>query len=134
MMWGYNLLVSLFLILKFLTAHEAASAAAPAEPARIPVTLEVFTHEGYPHCEDAKQFLEALQREQPEVQIVLHDIWQDSTALERLRVLAAQRGIETPGVPAFYLQSELIIGHVGPDITGARLRALVDQPRPSRLE
>jgi glutaredoxin len=112
----------------------AAPAAAPAEPLWSPITIEVFTREGCPHCEDAKQFLEDLRRERPDLHIVMLDIWKDPTALERLRDLAAQLGVRTPGVPAFYLQGELIIGYAGPDTTGARLRALLDQPRPSRLE
>jgi cytochrome c biogenesis protein CcdA/glutaredoxin len=98
------------------------------------VTLEVFTREGCPHCEEAKQFLVDLQRDRPDVQIVLHDILQDASALQRLRDLSAQRGVGTPGVPAFYLQGELIIGYAGPETTGARLRALVDQSRPSSVE
>jgi glutaredoxin/cytochrome c biogenesis protein CcdA len=126
--------VWLFLILELLTVWVAAPAEASAESSQSQVTLEVFTREGCPHCDDAKQFLEDVRRKRPGLQIVLHDIWKDPSALERFRDLAAQRGVGTPGVPAFYVQGELLIGYAGPDTTGARLRALVDQPRSSRLE
>jgi glutaredoxin len=91
--------------------------------------LEVFTRPGCPHCEDAKLFLEELRREQPDMQIVVHDIWQDPAARERLQALAARQGIPTPGVPAFYVQGQLIIGYAGADTTGAHLRALLLQPQ-----
>lgn len=89
--------------------------------------LEVFTRPGCPHCEDAKLFLEELRREQPDMPIVVHDIWQDPAARERLQALAARQGIATPGVPAFYVQGQLIIGYAGADTTGAHLRALLLQ-------
>jgi glutaredoxin len=98
------------------------------------VILEVFTREGCPHCEEAKRFLTDLRREHPDLQIVEYDIWQDSVALQRLRTLAEQRGIGTPGVPAFYLKGELLIGYAGPESTGERIKALVAQVRLSRGE
>jgi glutaredoxin len=117
---------------ELVTVGVAAPAGASADSSQ--VTLEVFTRAGCPHCDDAKQFVEDLRRERPGLQIVLHDIWKDPSALERFRDLAVQRGVGTPGVPAFYVQGELIIGYADPETTGARLRALVNQPRPSRRE
>ncbi|MBI3797931.1 MAG: glutaredoxin [Deltaproteobacteria bacterium] len=122
------------LILGLLTAWIAGAAAARAEPLRPAVILEVFSREGCPHCDDAKQFLADVHRERPDLQIVLHDIGKDPTALKRLQELAIQLGVGIPGVPAFYLQGELLIGYAGPDTTGARLRALLNQSQPSIQE
>ncbi|NOT57857.1 MAG: hypothetical protein HOP18_24915 [Deltaproteobacteria bacterium] len=82
----------------------AAADATEALPQPV-VVLEVFTREGCPHCEEAKQFLTDLHRELPVLQIVEHDVWQDAHALQRLRVLAEQQGVGAPGVPAFYVHS-----------------------------
>jgi glutaredoxin len=120
-------------ILAFVVGSQAA-VPARAEPTQPSVTLEVFTREGCPHCAEAKLFLADLHRELPEVQIVEHDIWQDPSALQRLRALAAQRGVGTPGVPAFYLQGELVIGFAGPETTGARIKTLLTQAQRSRQE
>jgi glutaredoxin len=123
-----------FLILGLLAAWIASAPAARAEPLWPSVTIEVFTREGCPHCDDAKQFLADLHQERPDLQIVLHDIGKDSVALKRLQELATQLGVGIPGVPAFYLQGELLIGYAGPDTTGARLRALLNQSHPSIQE
>lgn len=101
MMWRYDLLLTLFVIPTIVAAPQA-TVSVHAEPAQLSVTLEVFTREGCPHCEEAKRFLADLHRELPDVQIVAHDIWHDPGALQRLRALAEQHGIGTPGVPAFY--------------------------------
>ncbi len=98
-----------------------------------PAGIEVFIREGCPHCAAAKLFLEDLQRERPELRIVLHDVGEDAAALARLKDLAARHGVQTLGVPAFYLRGELIIGYAGAGTTGARLRALLDRPS-SRVE
>jgi hypothetical protein len=93
--------------------------------------LEVFTREGCPRCIAAKTFLDILQQEQPELQIIMYDIGRDQDVLRRLQTLATQRGIAVVGVPAFLIGEELIIGFASAETTGARLRALV-QTRRSR--
>jgi hypothetical protein len=40
--------------------------------------------------------------------------------------LADRHGVRALGVPAFYLRGELIIGYVSADITGARVKSLLD--------
>jgi glutaredoxin len=119
----------LFFIVGVLSTSTALAGAVSAAPGSTQPDIEVFSREGCPHCEDAKQFLDVLRRERPDLKIVIYDIWKDPSALERLRTLAATLGAGTPGVPAFYVRGELIIGYAGPDITGARLKALLAQPR-----
>ena len=91
--------------------------------------LEVFVRAGCPHCEAAKVFLGELRREQPSLRIVVHDVAENSVARQRLATLAAERGITNIGVPAFLIGTELIIGFLSADTTGAEIRARLDQNR-----
>ena len=95
-----------------------------------PPDIEVFTRAGCPHCAAAKLFLAGLQAERPGLRIPVHDVGKDPGALDRLRSLAERHGSPPLGVPAFLLRGELIIGFAGPDTTGARIKAIVDQPAP----
>ncbi|MGE0679354.1 MAG: glutaredoxin domain-containing protein [Candidatus Binatia bacterium] len=122
-----------FFFFALLTTCLFLPARSAADLQQVQGELEVFTRPGCPHCEDAKLFLEELRREQPEIHIVVHDIWQDPAARARLQELATRQGILTPGVPAFYVQGQLIIGYGGADMTGAYLRALLLQPQTHAL-
>lgn len=89
--------------------------------------LEVFVRAGCPHCEAAKIFLDEFQRERPALQIAIYDIAENPTARQRLATLAAERGIANIGVPTFLIGTELIIGFLSADTTGAEIRARLDQ-------
>jgi glutaredoxin len=89
--------------------------------------LEVFVRAGCPHCEAAKIFLDELQREQPSVRIALYDVGEDAAAQQRLVSLAIERGITNIGVPAFLIGTELIIGFLSAETTGADIRARLDR-------
>jgi len=95
----------------------AIIAAGPAFAADI----EVFTRAGCPRCRDARPFLDRLQRERPGLEIVYRDVEEDPSALARLRQIAAQHGIEALGVPAFFINGDLIIGFASADTTGTRV-------------
>ncbi|MBI3356397.1 MAG: NrdH-redoxin [Nitrospirae bacterium] len=89
--------------------------------------LEVFVRAGCPHCEAAKIFLDELRRERPSLQIAIYDIAENPAARQRLATLAAEQGIANIGVPAFLIRTELIIGFLSTDTTGAEIRARLDQ-------
>jgi glutaredoxin len=94
--------------------------------------LEVFVRQGCPHCDAAKRFVAQLQREQPALQVTVRDVQRDPLALERLRSLVAQSPGRTSGVPAFFVQGELVIGFADEKSTGARIRALLERkPAPA---
>jgi glutaredoxin len=95
------------------TADTVPSTSAGAAAATAPAALEVFTREGCPHCADAANFLADLQRERPELHIVVHDVGRNAESLARLRELAALQGISRAGVPAFLVGGELVIGFRG---------------------
>jgi hypothetical protein len=97
----------------------------PADTSQSMADLEVFVREGCPRCAAAERFLADLQREWPALQIVVHDIGKDPGALVRLQDLAALRGVQAVGVPAFYVRGELLIGYLSADTTGSRLKVLL---------
>lgn len=90
--------------------------------------VEVFVRTGCPHCEAAKVFLEQLRRTHPDLRILFHDIAVDRDALARLHRLAQDQALPVVGVPAFYLNGELIVGYQDDQSTGARLLAMLDRP------
>lgn len=99
--------------------------AAVADTATAPVEIEVFTRAGCPYCAAGERFLHALQREQPNLRIVIRHIDRDQTALRRLQSLAATKNVSVIGVPAFYVRGELVVGFVSEESTGRQLRALI---------
>lgn len=84
--------------------------------------IEVFVREGCPHCAKAEAFVQTLQQEQPELQIVIRDISREPAALDRLKQLTDTQGINTIRVPAFYLHDQLIIGYSDELTTGRLIR------------
>lgn len=96
--------------------------------------LEVFVRKGCPHCEEAKLFLEDLQREQPALRILIRDLAEDPAALVRLETLAMQLDVKRVGIPAFLVRGQLIIGYAGPSTTGQHVKALLKRPPPDRKQ
>lgn len=93
--------------------------------------VEVFSRAGCPHCLEAKDFLLALQAQRPGLTVRIHEVDRDPAALERLRALAAERGLLVPGVPALLVGGELFFGFDRPETTGARIQALLDAAPPT---
>ena len=87
--------------------------------------IEVFTRADCPHCRNARPFLDQLQHERPGLQIVYRDVDRDPNAIVRLRELAAIHKIPAVGVPAFFVNNELIVGFDGADTTGMRIREVL---------
>lgn len=129
---GFRLFDKLILILALLFAFAASAVAEDVKPLPVSgqvIDLEVFVREGCSHCADAKKFLAVLQKEQPELQIIFHDIQKDPAELERLKTLAEAQSLGAVRVPAFYLNGHLLFGYSDEASTGKLLRAeLAKQP------
>lgn len=97
--------------------------------------IEVFTRAGCPHCRDARPFLDQLQHERPGLRINYFDVEQDPAALARLRELARDRDLRAIGIPAFLINSELIVGFGSAETTGVRIREALDrQPQENLID
>jgi glutaredoxin len=97
-------------LLTALTLGWAGFACAFADSAQ-PVDIEVFVRAGCPHCAEAEEFLAQLQREQPALRIVVHDVSLDLAAMERLQRIAENHGATALRVPAFAVGKQLIMGY-----------------------
>lgn len=89
--------------------------------------IEVFVRNGCPHCAKAELFLQALKREQSTLRIVIHDVTQEPSALERLERLAKNQGLGAVRVPAFQVGGQLIVGYSDEMTTGRLIRSALAQ-------
>ncbi len=89
--------------------------------------IEVFVRNGCPHCAKAELFLQALEKEQPNLSIVIHDVAEDPSALDRLQSLAKDQGTGMVRVPAFQVGGQLIIGYSDELTTGQLIRNALAQ-------
>ncbi|MDD5299723.1 MAG: glutaredoxin domain-containing protein [Gallionella sp.] len=106
-------------------ASATAAASSPVHAEDIAVQsadIEVFVREGCPHCAKAEAFLTTLQREQPELRIVVRDVHREPAALERLKHLAEGQDTAAVRVPAFALGGQLIVGFSDDATTGRLIR------------
>ncbi len=87
------------------------------------IDIEVFVRTGCPHCAKAEAFLEQLHQEQPDLKIIIHNVADEPTALERLKLLAEQQQVGVPRVPALNVRGQLIIGYSDEVTTGQLIRS-----------
>jgi glutaredoxin len=117
----------LFVLLLLLSMLAGPLRNAAAEQTGEQPDIEVFVRQGCPHCEAAKTFLDDLQHERPALRIVRYDIAEDSSARQRLTMLAAERSLSNIGVPTFLIGAELIVGFLSADTTGAEILARLNR-------
>jgi glutaredoxin len=98
-----------------------------SESAELSPNIEVFVRSGCPHCAKAELFLHTLEREQPALRIVIHDVSRESSALEQLQLLAKNQGLGTARVPAFVVDGQLIVGFSDEITTGLLIRNALTQ-------
>lgn len=105
--------------------------AAPPERAAGGADIVVFVRAGCPHCAEAKAFLEQLQARRPELRIELRAVDADPAARDQLQRLSRQAGHWPPGVPAFLVGGQLLVGFSGAQHTGDQLLAMLDSGVPA---
>jgi glutaredoxin len=114
------------------TSLPSATNESAAQPE--PADIEVFVQEGCPHCADAKEFLQDLKREQPVLSIIIHDVIQEPSALERLQLIAKNQGIRAVKVPAFLVGEELIFGYSEETNTGQLIRNALTKVQTPKIQ
>ncbi len=108
-----QLILRMLLVVVLGWAGTAGAATAP--------DIEVFVREGCPHCAKAEEFLKVLQREQPELSIVVRDVEREPAALEELKRIAQSHGETLLRVPAFSVHGQLLVGY-SDEATGNLIR------------
>lgn len=87
--------------------------------------LYYFWGTGCPHCEEAKPFVKALQKDYPALRVESRDVMADRDNLRIWTETAARFGTAPAGVPAFYVAGQSIVGF-SPEIQN-RLITLLDK-------
>jgi glutaredoxin len=93
--------------------------------------LEVFYQEGCPHCERARKYLDALQREIPELELRYHDVAASAEERERFVELNMLWGVDRPGVPSMLVCGQLLVGFSPADSPAAIRGRLLGAPAAS---
>ena len=109
-------LMQLVLLCLILALGVPAQADTPAPASPNPASpgcsaVEVFVRQGCPHCAEAKVYLAALQASNPRLTITFSDVERDSQARERLLALSERHNITRPGVPAFLVCDDFLVGY-----------------------
>lgn len=115
---------------------QSPPSAEPREPA--PSSLEaaalvVFWGVGCPHCEEARPFVEGLQRETPGLRVEWVEIRQNPEGRARFQATLEARGVRGAGIPAFVTEREVIVGYRA-GVTDAALRAALGGARGEEAE
>jgi len=103
-------------------------------PERQITDIEAFFRNGCPHCARAELFLQKLKREQPKLNIVIHDVASEPIALQLLQSLVKQQGLGSVRVPAFQVGGQLIVGYLDEMTTGQFIRDLLAQAQTQNNE
>jgi len=127
-----GLFISVFVWLS-VVGFSSMAFAGTNESAR-PADIEVFVREGCPHCAKAEAFLQALKREQPALNIIIHDVIKEPSALERLQLIGKNQGIRAVRVPAFQVGEQLIFGYSEEANTGQLIRNALAQTQAQKIQ
>ena len=126
--WVPAFLALLALLALLGTSPARASDTAAARP--LPPTVVVYLRDGCPYCAAAKVYLAELAQRRPDLRIVLRPVDTDPSALAELEDTSRTAGIWPPGVPAFAVRGQVLVGF-DPDGNVARqLEALLDGSPP----
>jgi hypothetical protein len=112
------LLVVAVALLAFACGGDRDPAAAPR------ADIELFSREGCSRCDEAKQWLSDLHARRPDVTIAVTDVG-DRAGRRRFVAVAKRAEMAAVGVPAFWVRGKLVVGFAGPEVSGARIEALL---------
>ena len=88
------------------------------------VTLYLFHGDGCPHCAEEKVFLEDLKKDNPELDVVMYEVWYDSDNAAFLQTVQENLDINTKGVPVTIIGDNYFIGYEA--ATGQKIRRAVE--------
>ncbi len=94
-----------------------------------PVTVYLFWTEGCPHCAQEKEFLAQLQRADPDLKVVLLEVFADRNNLELMQKVGKLLNADVSGVPFTVIGDHYIIGWQDALITGRLIESVVQEAR-----
>lgn len=69
-----------------------------------------FWGKGCPHCEEERQFLERMKREQQSLEIRDYEVWHNSENAGLMALMLQTKGIRSSGVPVTFVSDKLFLG------------------------
>lgn len=75
------------------------------------VTVYFFWGDGCPHCAEEKSFLEDLEREHPELEVKMFEVYHNQSNQELFQEVAEAYGRSVSGVPATFIDDEVWVGY-----------------------
>ncbi len=88
------------------------------------VTLYFFHGDGCPHCAEEEKFLETIQEDYPQLEIVSYEVWYDDENAELLRKVENAFSIKRPGVPTNVIGKTVISGFGS--MTGSKITRAIE--------
>ena len=74
------------------------------------LTLYLFHGDGCPHCAEEMEYLDTLQKNHPNLEIVKYEVWYDEENAKILEQINEAFGITRPGVPTNVIGKTVIMG------------------------
>jgi hypothetical protein len=82
----------------------------PPEPATTLVTLQYFWGVGCPHCEEAKPFVESIEKKDRDLRVERWEVRKDPKGRQRFIDTMKRLGAKAVGIPTFVVGSRYVVG------------------------
>ncbi|MFA7170006.1 MAG: hypothetical protein WC178_04080 [Candidatus Paceibacterota bacterium] len=86
----------------------------------------LFWQQGCPHCAQEKVFLETLEEQRGEVEIVYYEIGSDSSVYRLMTEVKERLGVENSGVPLTVVGNNFLVGWYNEEVSGAALNNAIE--------
>jgi len=96
-------------------ARKNVQQAVPEKPELQPLAtrktiIYFFWGKGCPHCEEERQFLEGLKREQPSLEIKDYEVWFNKENAGLMALMLKASGVQSSGVPLTFVSTRMYSG------------------------
>jgi thiol-disulfide isomerase/thioredoxin len=90
------------------------------------VKLYFFYGDGCPHCAKEEIFLDNLEKEYKEIEILRYEVWGSPENARLLSRISKELNISVSGVPVLIIGDEYIVGYYDDETTGKRIKGIID--------
>lgn len=112
-------IIAVLFILLFLAACQAEQQ--PEIEPEAKVVIYEFYGKGCPHCTKLNKWLEEIKPKYPQLEVVQHEVYRNSTNRKLFQKMAKAYGKNAGGVPAIFIGEKNIVGF-SPEV-GERIEA-----------
>lgn len=88
--------------------------------------LYFFYGEGCPHCAKEEVFLDKLQEENKDLNVLSYEVWSNEKNAKLLSKVAAEINLKVSGVPVTIVGDQAVVGFQDEKTTGVKIRNLIE--------